>query len=123
MENITKETTIFCQNFDFFGTIQELKELIEDIGEWQDNQVVNVEITSLQPFMNVDDDWLIELISREVERQGCDNERSSDSGDEMQEVEKLLIKHVYIDYDAVMKEMPQLFYSKGKELQIDLNNF
>lgn len=123
MENITKETTIFCQHFDFFGTIQGLKELLEDRGDLIDNHVVNIGIASLEPFMTVDDDWLIDLISREVEHQGCDCERSSDSGDEMEVIEQLIVKHIQVDYDAIMKEMPKLFYSKGKEFQIDLNNF
>lgn len=123
MDKLTKETHVFCQCFLFFGTIQGLREHIEDIDEWEDNKVVTIELAEKQPFMTVDDDWLISIIQREVEHQGCDCERSSESGDEMDTVEQLLIKHISVDYEAIMKDMPHLFYSKGTELQIDLNDF
>lgn len=123
MDKLTKDTHVFCQRFLFFGTVQGLREYIEDIGEWEDNQVVSIEVAEKQPFMTVDDEWLIDLIQREVDRQGCDNERSSESGDEMDTVEQLLVRNIKVDYDAIMKDMPHLFYSKGTELQIDLNDF
>lgn len=123
MDNLTKDTHVFCQHFLFFGTIQGLREHIEDIGEWEDNQVVTIELASEQPFMTVDDDWLIGLISREVERQGCDCERSTDDGDEMQEVEQLIMEYIKVDYAAIMAKMPRLYYGEGKGIQIDLNDF
>lgn len=123
MDNLTKDTKVYCAIYDFFGSIEELKEHVSeqdvDSQDWQ----VGVKICNQDPFMTVDDNWLIDLISREVEHQGCANERSSDTGDEMEVVEQLLIKHINVDYEAIIAEMPRLFYPEGKEIQIDLNDF
>lgn len=127
MGNVTKDTLVFCPDWNefFLGSIQLLKEDIQDQDEFENYQKVTVLIANRQPFMTVNDEWLIDLIQREVERQGCDNERSSESGDEMYTVEQLLLKHTKVDYKSIMEEMPQLYYhhSSCTELEIDLNDF
>ena len=120
---MNKDTLIYCEHFNFFGSIEALKEHIEDIGESENFNTITVSKATLQPFMTVNDDWLINLISREVEHQGCDNERSSEDGDEMEKVEAVLLNNIKIDYEAIMAKMPKLYYSGGKEIQIDLSNF
>jgi|SRR5690606_16799097 len=125
MAKITKDTHVVCPELNerFFGTIQELKEYIEDIDEWENYRLVTVQIAHKEPFMNVDNNWLIDLIDREMEHQGCTNERSSESGDEMVEVSKLILDNTKVDYEAIMAKMPQLYYPESKEIQIDLKDF
>lgn len=127
MDKLTKDTLVFCPdwNENFFGSIQLLKENIQDQDEFENYQKVTVLVGNKEPFMTVNDEWLIDLIQREVERQGCDNERSSESGDEMDTVEKLLLTHIKVDYKSIMADMPQLYYhhSSCTELEIDLNDF
>lgn len=127
MDKLTKDTLVFCPDWDefFLGSIQLLKEDIQDQDEFENYQKVTVLIANKQPFMTVNDEWLIDLIQREVERQGYDNERSSESGDEMMAVEQLLLKHTKVDYKSIMEEMPQLYYhhSSCTELEVDLNDF
>src|SRR5690606_1375943 len=122
-ENLTKNTTVFCEHFNFHGTIEELKEHLEDIGELENFPKVTVKLSHLEPFMTVDDEWLIDLIQREVEMQGCDNERSSEHGDEMDKVSEAILEHITIDYKAIMEKMPRLYYGERKEIQINLKDF
>lgn len=123
MDNLTKDTYVFCPHFNFFGTIEGLQCLVEDLDELENFSVVSVLIANKEPFMTVDDYWLINLISKEVEHQGCDNERSTESGNEMSVVEQLLLKHITVDYKSIMAEMPQLFYGQGEEFEINLKDY
>lgn len=121
MDNITKDTYVFCEQYNYFGCVQGLAEFVEDIGELEESSIVRVCLANPEPFVTVDDEFIISMINREIEHQGCDNERSSESGDEMQKVEEIIMKHMKIDYEALMKEMPVLYYSDGVEFEIDLN--
>lgn len=125
MKKLTKDTYVACPEYSesFHGTIGELKETLQYIGEYEIYRIVDIVVMNKEPFMTVDDEWLIDLIQREVERQGCDNERSSESGGEIALVEELLINHIKSDYKAIMDKMPRLYYGESKEIRIDLNDF
>ncbi len=123
MDKLTKYTHVFCEHFNFCGTIEELSGHIEDIDELENFQVVTVCLTNLEPFCEVNDDFILRMVSAEIERQGCDYERSSESGDEMSIVEQLILEHIKVDYKAIMDKMPRLYYGDREEFQIDLRDF
>lgn len=123
MNNLNKDTHVFCEVFDFFGTIQGLAEHIQDIGEYDNYRVVTVKIANKEPFVDVDDNFLIDMVTREIEYQSESNERSSESGDEIEKVIELIVKHTKINYKALMDEMPELYYGTRSEITIDLDDF
>lgn len=121
MDNLTKDTKVYCDLYDFFGTIAELKEHAIGIKVHQPDMQVSVKLCSHEPFVTVDDDFIIEMVQNEIERQGDD--RSSDTGDEMDVVVQLIFNHMIVAYDAIMAKMPRLYYPEAKEIHIDLNDF
>ncbi|MEI2271856.1 hypothetical protein OHD16_06845 [Sphingobacterium sp. ML3W] len=123
MNNLNKDTHVFCEVFDFFGTIQELSEHIHNIGEYDNYRVVTVKIANKEPFVDVDDNFLIDMVTREIEYQSESNERSSESGDEIEKVIELIVKHTRVNYKALMDEMPELYYGTRSEITIDLDDF
>lgn len=123
MENLTKNTKVFCSLYDFFGSIEELKQYVSEQHPDEQYWEVAVRLCNKEPFMTVDDEWLIDLIQREVEMQGYDNDRSSKDGDEMDKVSEAILEHITIDYKAIMDKMPRLYYIKGRKIQINLNDF
>lgn len=123
MNNLNKNTHVFCEVFDFFGTIQELSEHIQDIGEYDNYRVVTVKLANKEPFVDVDDNFLIDMVTREIEYQSESNGRSSESGDEIEKVIELIVKHTKINYKTLMEEMPELYYGSSSEVNIDLADF
>lgn len=123
MDKLTKDTHVFCEHFNFCGTIEELSGYIEDIVEQENFQVVTVRLANLEPFCEVNDEFIINMVSAEIERQGYDFERSSEFGDEMSTVEQLILEHIKVDYKAIMDKMPRLYYGDREEFQIDLRDF
>jgi|SRR5690606_2662323 len=123
MKTITKDTKVFCDLYNFFGSIEELKRYVSEQNTDEQYWEVAVRLCNKEPFMTVNEEWLIDLIDREVEMQGYDNERSSDHGDEMEKVSKTILEHITIDYKSIMDKMPKLYYTKGREIQINLNDF
>jgi hypothetical protein len=67
--NLNKDTHVFCEVFNFFGTIQELIEHIQNIGEYENYSVVTVKLANKEPFVDIDDNFLIEMVTREIEYQ------------------------------------------------------
>lgn len=124
MDKLTIDTQIFCEQYNYFGCVLGLKEHVEDLdGLHEDNNIVEVVLAREESFCTVNDEFIIDIVQREIERQGCDLERSSESGDEMEKAEQVILKHIKVDYEAIMKEMPTLYYGYGKEFEINLNDY
>lgn len=125
LKNLTKDTKVMCPEYDetFFGTVEELKKLIQFNEDYGRFRIVEVVVMRKEPFCSVNDDFVTNMVRNEIERQGECNQRSTESGDEMDEIECIILGHIKADYKSIMKKMPQLYYSTSEEIQIDLNDF
>lgn len=95
----------FCHDFD--SLIMKLtcdpEELPED---WQ----ATIELTDHEHMMQFDSDTVVDLLVDHV----TDSDRTSEDGDEVETVEKILKEKFNFDFTEINAKMPKLHYVNGK---------
>lgn len=103
---------MYCIDDHFYSEIDEMVESAIDeynsIEEIPSDFIIEYYECKLRPIYKLDSRVLYELIHDHFE------ENSSESGDEWDDVEDLIKKH--LNFDAINEEAPELWFPEGKEI-------